>query len=146
MGGDGRWGRGMSWIGQDDDLVSTAGCGMLAEDLYSRAGIRAADVDVALMYDHFTPTILLQLEDFQFCGRGESGPFVAAGNIRPGGAIPVNTHGGNLSEAYIIGMTHVLEGVEQVRGTAINQVPGAEVALVTGGPSHLPASAILLQG
>jgi len=76
---------------------------------------------------------------------GESGPFVADGNIRwPGGSIPVNTHGGNLSEAYIIGMTHVVEGVEQLRGTAVNQVAGAEIALVSGGPASIPVSNLLL--
>ena len=56
----------------------------------------------------------------------------------------MNTHGGNLSEAYIIGMTHVQEAVEQIRGTAVNQVEGAEVALVTGGPAALPVSGTLL--
>jgi acetyl-CoA acetyltransferase len=90
--------------------------------------------------------VLMQLEDYGFCKPGESGPFVADGNIRfKGGSIPVNTHGGNLSEAYIIGMTHVKEAVEQLRGTAINQVADAEIALVTGGPSSIPVSAILLR-
>ena len=100
------------------------------------AGITPADVDVALLYDHFSPMVIMQLEDYGFCPIGEGGPFVADGNIRYGtGSIPVNTHGGNLSEAYIIGMTHVREAVEQLRGTAINQVEGAEIALVTGGPA-----------
>ena len=76
-----------------------------------------ADVDVALLYDHFSPMVIMQLEDYGFCGIGEGGPFVADGNIRwPDGGLPVNTHGGNLSEAYIIGMTHVKEAVEQLRG------------------------------
>ena len=75
--------------------------------------------------------VIMQLEDYGFCGIGEGGAFVADGNIRwPNGSLPVNTHGGNLSEAYIIGMTHVKEAVEQIRGTAVNQVEGAEVALV----------------
>ena len=70
---------------------------------------------------------------------------MADGNIRwKGGSIPVNTHGGHLSEAYIIGMTHVREAVEQLRGVAVNQVDGAEVAVVTGGPSGLPVSGTLL--
>jgi acetyl-CoA acetyltransferase len=97
-----------------------------------------------LLYDHFSPMVLMQLEDYGFCGIGEAGPFVEAGNIRwPDGSLPVNTHGGNLSEAYIIGMTHVREGVEQIRGTAVNQVEGAEVALVTGGPASIPTSSVL---
>ncbi len=82
---------------------------------------------MALLYDHFSPLVLMQLEDYGFCAIGEGGPFVAEGNIRwPGGKIPVNTHGGHLSEAYIIGMTHVREAVEQLRGVAVNQVEGAE--------------------
>ncbi|MCU1395531.1 MAG: thiolase [Ilumatobacteraceae bacterium] len=144
-GGDGRWGRGIGWMGMPDDLFPTAGAGAVARLLYERGGVGPDDVDVALLYDHFTPMVLLQLEDYGFCARGESGPFVADGNIRMGGRIPVNTHGGNLSEAYIIGMTHVVEAVEQIRGTAINQVPGAEIALVTGGPSGIPVSGLLLQ-
>jgi acetyl-CoA acetyltransferase len=146
QGGDGRWGGGITWMGMPDDLFATAGEGAIARSLYERAGVGPPDVDVALLYDHFTPMVLMQLEDYGFCKPGESGPFVAEGNIRfDGGSIPVNTHGGNLSEAYIIGMTHVKEAVEQLRGTAINQVPDAEIALVTGGPSSIPVSGILLR-
>ena len=97
-------------------------------------------------YDHFSPLVIMQLEDYGFCGIGEGGPFVGDGHIRwKSGSIPVNTHGGNLSEAYIIGMTHVREAVEQLRGTAVNQVDGAEIALVTGGPAALPVSGTLLR-
>jgi acetyl-CoA acetyltransferase len=110
------------------------------------AEVGPADVDVAELYDHFTPMVLMQLEDYGFCPIGESGAFVDAGNIRfPSGSLPVNTHGGNLSEAYIIGMTHVKEAVEQLRGTAVNQVRGAEIALVTGGPASIPVSSLLLR-
>ena len=144
MGGDGRWGRGMNWLGMEDDLFTTAGTRMVGEELYAKAGITPSDVDVALLYDHFSPAVLLQLEDYGFCGPGESGDFVAAGNTKIDGILPVNTHGGHLGEAYIVGMTHVAEGVEQMRGTAINQVPDAELALVTGGPSFPAVSAILL--
>jgi acetyl-CoA acetyltransferase len=145
-GGDGRWGGGIGWMGMPDDLFPSAGMEAVAKSLYGRAGIAPQDVDVALLYDHFSPMVLLQLEDFGFCGRGESGPFVADGNIRwPGGSIPVNTHGGNLSEAYIVGMTHVAEAVEQIRGTATNQVSDAQIALVTGAPSAAPVGAVLLR-
>jgi acetyl-CoA acetyltransferase len=145
-GGDGRWGGGIGWMGMDDDLFPTAGVEAVARSLYGRAGVTAADIDVALLYDHFTPAVLLQLEDYGFCGRGESGPFVAEGNIRwEGGSIPVNTHGGNLSEAYIVGFSHVVEAVEQIRGTAINQVEGAEIALVTSAPSAAPVGAMLVR-
>jgi acetyl-CoA acetyltransferase len=145
-GGEGRWGGGIGWMGMDDDLFPTAGAEAVAASIYGRAGIKATDVDVALLYDHFTPMVLLQLEDYGFCPRGESGPFVADGNIRwPDGSIPVNTHGGNLSEAYIVGMTHVAEAVEQIRGTAVNQVEDASIALVTGAPSAAPLGAVLLR-
>jgi acetyl-CoA acetyltransferase len=145
-GGAGRWGQAIIWMNMPDDMFASSGHRPVAEQLYRRAGLRPDDVDVALFYDHFSPMVLMQLEDYGFCPVGESGPFVADGNIRwPSGRLPVNTHGGNLSEAYIIGMTHVKEAVEQLRGTAVNQVAGAEVALVTGGPASIPVSALLLR-
>ena len=103
-------------------------------------GIGPDEVDVALLYDHFSPMVVLQLEDYGFCPIGEGGRVrrsTATSAGRPA-RIPVNTHGGNLSEAYIIGMTHVKEAVEQIRGTAVNQVDDAAVALVTGGPASIP--------
>lgn len=146
QGGAGRWGQAIGWHGMPEEYYASSGHRPVARRLYEMAGIEAADVDVALLYDHFTPMVLMQLEDYGFCSVGESGPFVAEGSIRwPSGSIPVNTHGGNLSEAYIIGMTHVKEGVEQLRGTAINQVDGAEIALVTGGPASLPVSSLILK-
>jgi len=145
-GGTGRWGPAIfRYFQAPDDEFASSGHRPVAQRLYEMAGITPADVDVALLYDHFSPLVIMQLEDYGFCPIGEGGPFVADGNIRYGtGTIPVNTHGGNLSEAYIIGMTHVREAVEQMRGTAVNQVEGAEVALVTGGPAALPVSGTLL--
>ncbi len=149
-GGTREWGRAFSWFGMQDDAVfASSGNQPIAERLYQRAGITPQDIDVALIYDHFTPMVLMQLEDYGFCEKGEGGPFVLSGAIRytperKPGAVPVNTHGGQLSEAYIIGATHIMEGVEQLRGTAINQVAGAELALVTGGPSSIPNSGLIL--
>ena len=144
-GGVRDWGRAFAWMGMPDEYFASSGNKPIAERLYRQAGIEAADIDVALLYDHFTPMVLMQLEDYGFCGKGEGGPFVESGAIRYGtGTIPVNTHGGQLSEAYIIGMTHIVEGVEQMRGTAINQVADAELALVTGGPASLPVSGLIL--
>jgi acetyl-CoA acetyltransferase len=144
-GGRGRWGQAITWMNMPDEYFVSSGHRPVAQRLWDMAGMTAADVDVALIYDHFSPMVIMQLEDYGFCGIGEGGPFVADGNIRYGtGSIPVNTHGGNLSEAYIIGMTHVKEGVEQIRGTAVNQVPAASVALVTGGPASIPTSSLLL--
>jgi acetyl-CoA acetyltransferase len=129
-----------------ESSFASAGHRDVAKQVYAMAGVGPQDIDVALLYDHFSPMVLMQIEDYGFCGYGEGGPFVADGNIRwPTGTIPVNTHGGNLSEAYVIGMTHVYEAVEQVRGTAINQVEGCELALVTGGPASIPMSATILR-
>jgi acetyl-CoA acetyltransferase len=146
-GGAGRWGPGgHSYFQAPDDYFASAGNRTVSRRLYEMAGVGPADIDVALLYDHFSPLVLMQLEDYGFCKVGEGGDFVASGAIRyEGGSIPVNTHGGNLSEAYIIGMTHVREAVEQLRGVAVNQVKDAEIALVTGGPASLPVSGALLR-
>jgi acetyl-CoA acetyltransferase len=144
-GGRREWGRAFAGFSMPDPDFASSGHAPVAARLYEKASVGPDDVDVALIYDHFTPMVVMQLEDYAFCARGEGGPFVESGAIRyEGGSIPVNTHGGQLSEAYIIGMTHVMEGVEQIRGDAINQVVGAELALVTGGPAALPVSGLLL--
>jgi acetyl-CoA acetyltransferase len=144
-GGMGRWGQAITWMNMPDEYFVSSGHRPVARRLWDMAGMTASDVDVALIYDHFSPMVIMQLEDYGFCPIGEGGRFVADGNIRYGtGSIPVNTHGGNLSEAYIIGMTHVKEAVEQLRGTAVNQVDDAAVALVTGGPASIPTSSLLL--
>ena len=114
-----------------------------AATLYERAGLGPADIDVAQFYDCFTITTLVQLEDYGFCAKGEGGPFAAAGEIDLGGSIPINTGGGHLSEGYINGMTHVLEGARQIRGTSTSQVAGAETCLVTSGPPAATGAVIL---
>ncbi|KPM51679.1 lipid-transfer protein [Frankia sp. R43] len=128
----------------DEDFVST-GHRRAARDLYTRAGLGPADVDVALIYDGFTPSVIMSLEDWGFCPVGEGGPFVEDGGIFREGRLPVNPHGGNLAEVYLQGITHVLEGVRQLRGTAVNQVPGAEVALYASGVGASPGGGILLR-
>ena len=146
-GGSGRWGPAIFRYFQiPEEEFPSSGHRPVAKRLFEMAGVTPGDVDVALLYDHFSPLVLMQLEDYGFCPIGEGGRFIGDGNIRYGtGTLPVNTHGGNLSEAYIIGMTHVREAVEQIRGTAVNQVDGAEIALVTGGPASLPVSGTLLR-
>ncbi len=100
---------------------------------FGQAGVSPADIDVALLYDCFTIVVLLQLEDYGFCKKGEGGAFVEEGRIAPGGSLPVNTSGGLLAEAYGGGMLHVIEAVRQLRGEAEErQVEAAEVALVSG--------------
>jgi len=144
-GGARDWGRAFAWFGMPQETFASSGHAAVAKHLFRRAGVGPEDIDVALLYDHFSPMVLMQLEDYGFCKKGEGGEFVESGAIRyKGGSIPVNTHGGQLSECYIIGMTHILEGVEQMRGTAINQVEDAELALVTGGPAALPVSGLIL--
>ncbi|MEU5094846.1 lipid-transfer protein [Streptomyces sp. NPDC020996] len=120
-----------------DDLTGLPEMGVVARQLRRTAGLAPADVDVAILYDHFTPFVLMQLEEFGFCGRGEAADFVAARTV------PLNTHGGQLGEAYLHGMNGIAEGVRQVRGTAVNQVPDAENVLVTAG-TGVPTSALLL--
>ncbi len=140
-----RWGEGMlSGHNMPEDDYPSAGQQAAADEVYRQAGVGPDDVDVAMIYDHFTPLVLMGLEDFGFCKRGESGPFAAEGNIRREGTLPVNTHGGNLSEVYLHGMTHVLEAVRQLRGTSCNQIAGAEVALVVAGAGPTPSGAIVL--
>jgi acetyl-CoA acetyltransferase len=101
-------------------------------------------VDVAQIYDAFTPLVLLSLEGYGFCGRGEGGAFTEGGALEIGGPLPVNTGGGGLSEAYVHGFNLVNEGVKQLRGTSTAQVPGASACLVTAGEG-VPTSALLLR-
>jgi acetyl-CoA acetyltransferase len=146
QGGFGSWAHVLSDHNAPDEIYASAGQADVARRLYQMAGVRPSDIDVAQLYDHFSGMVLLALEDLGFCGKGESGPFVAAGHTQRDGSIPVNTHGGNLSEANLHGTTHIIEGVRQIRGTSSSQVPGAELCLVTGGPSPVPTSAMLLSG
>jgi acetyl-CoA acetyltransferase len=144
-GGSADWANAFLWHNMPDEVYASSGHRSVARRLYQRAGMQPSDIDVALLYDHFTPMVIMQLEDYGFCAVGEGGPFVESGAIRLGGSIPVNPHGGNLSHAYVMGLTHVVEAVEQLRGSAANQVPGAEFALITGGPAPLPVSGLILR-
>jgi acetyl-CoA acetyltransferase len=118
----------------------------VADVLYRRAGLGPDDIYVAQLYDCFTITVLVQLEDYGFCAKGEGGPFAASGALGLDGALPINTAGGNLSEGYIHGMNHIVEGVRQVRGDSCSQVPGAEVCLVTSGLLVATAAMMLTKG
>jgi acetyl-CoA acetyltransferase len=123
--------------------ITTWPSAAVADTLYARAGLGPQDVDVAQIYDCFTPTVLIQLEDYGFCAKGEGGPFAASGAIDTDGSLPINTAGGNLSEGYIHGMNHVVEGVRQLRGESTSPVDGAEVCLVTSGPPPATSAMIL---
>ena len=109
----------------------------VAESLYATAALQPSDIDVAMLYENFSPVVFYQLEAFGFCGHGEARDFIADGNIAIDGAIPVNTHGGLLGEGYIHGVNNIIEAVRQLRGTAANQVDGARNALVASGHSGM---------
>lgn len=109
----------------------------LGRRLYESAGLKPSDIDVAMIYENFSPVVFLQLEALGFCGPGEARDFIAEGNIDQGGSLPVNTNGGLLGEAYIHGMNNITEAVRQVRGTAVNQVADVDHVLVSSGRSGL---------
>lgn len=117
-----------------------------ADDIYSMAGLSPDDIDMACLYDHFSPWVLPQLEAFGFCGRGEAKDFVKDGHINRGGKLPVNTHGGQLGEAYIHGMNGIAEAVRQIRGTSVNQVNDVNHVLITAGAGVPTGAAILEKG
>ncbi len=117
--------------------------GLVGRQLWEQSGLSPADIQTAILYDHFTPYTLIQLEELGFCGKGEAKDFIAGGAIEVGGRLPINTHGGQLGEAYIHGMNGIAEGVRQLRGTSVNQVDGVEHVLVTAG-TGVPTSGLIL--
>jgi len=126
-----------------DALTGLPEMGLVGQQLWAQSGLGPADVKMAVLYDHFTPYVLMQLEELGFCGRGEAKDFIADGAIELGGRLPLNTHGGQLGEAYIHGMNGIAEGVRQIRGTSVNQVEGDAPVLVTAG-TGVPTSALVL--
>jgi acetyl-CoA acetyltransferase len=126
-----------------DDITGLPEMGLVARQLYESAGVGPDDIQTAVFYDHFTPFVLTQIEEFGFCGRGEAGDFIRDGAIELGGRLPINTHGGQLGEAYIHGMNGIAEGVRQVRGSSVNQVDAVEHVIVTAG-SGVPTSGLIL--
>jgi acetyl-CoA acetyltransferase len=125
------------------DDIGVPEMGVVGRELWRQSGLGPDDIPTAVLYDHFTPYVLMQLEELGFCGRGEAPGFVAGGAIEIGGRLPLNTHGGQLGEAYIHGMNGIAEGVRQMRGTSVNQVPGAAHVLVTAG-TGVPTSGLVL--
>jgi len=117
--------------------------GLVARQLFEQSGLCAQDMDGAILYDHFTPFVLMQLEEFGFCPRGQASRFVRDGHIGRGGKLPLNPHGGQLGEAYIHGLNGVSEAVRQLRGNAVNQIAGATHLAVTAG-TGVPTSGLIL--
>ena len=105
--------------------------------LWQATGLTPDDIDVAMIYENFSPIVLMALEGHGFCKPGEAKDFIKEGHIGLGGKLPVNTNGGLLGEGYIHGMNNILEGVRQLRGSAANQVRGAEHVLVSASRSAL---------
>ena len=117
--------------------------GLVARQLWAQSGLSPAEIQTAVIYDHFTPFVLVQLEEFGFCKRGEAKEFLRDGHAELGGRLPINTHGGQLGEAYIHGMNGIAEGARQVRGSAVNQVKDVEHVVVTAG-TGVPTSGLIL--
>jgi acetyl-CoA acetyltransferase len=126
-----------------DDMTGLPEMGVVARQLWQQSGLAPGDIRTAVLYDHFTPYVLMQLEELGFCGRGEARYFIAGGALELGGRLPLNTHGGQLGEGYLHGMNGIAEGVRQIRGTAVNQVPGDGPVLVTAG-TGVPTSGLIL--
>jgi acetyl-CoA acetyltransferase len=117
---------------------------IVGDRLWAMAGIGPQDIQTAFLYDHFTPFVLVQLEELGFCKRGEAKDFATVENLSIGGRLPINTSGGLLGEAYIHGMNGIAESVRQIRGTSCNQVDDVEHVLVTAG-TGCPTSGLILR-
>jgi acetyl-CoA acetyltransferase len=128
----------------NDDAYPSGRYRSVGQDLWQRAGVRPADIDVAQFYENFTGTTLMAIADIGFCRPEEVEDFVSDGRLlATSGAFPFNTSGGNLAEAYIHGLQLVNEAVRQIRGQSVNQVPGVELSLSVAGPGTPPSSAVL---
>ena len=126
-----------------DDIAGLPEMGLVANQLWRQSGLTPADMSLAVLYDHFTPFVLVQLEELGFCARGEAKDFITDEALHLGGRLPLNPHGGQLGEAYIHGMNGIAEAVRQLRGTAVNQVRDATNVVVTAG-TGVPTSGLVL--
>ena len=124
---------------------SSSGFEAVARRLWSESGYGPSDVDVAQIYENATGMGVAAIIDHGFCTAEEAGAFLTFENlIAPSGTLPINTSGGNLAEGFVHGMSLVTEAVRQIRGTSVNQVPGAALSLMTGGPGDSLVSSALL--
>lgn len=127
-----------------DEIAAIPSMDIAAKQAYEQSGLTADDIDAAIIYDAFSPIVLWQLESWGFCKPGEAHDFVMDGSLRLDGRLPTNTHGGQLSEAYIHGVNGIVEATRLVRGTSVNQ-PKKTInhALVTAGVGVPTGGAIL---
>ncbi len=125
------------------DIASLPEMDIVAKQVYAQSGLGPDDIGAAVIYDAFSSIVLWQLESFRFCRVGEAKDFIKNGSLEVGGRLPTNTHGGQLSEAYIHGVNGVNEGVRLIRGTSVNQPQNVEHVLVTAGVG-VPTSAMIL--
>lgn len=135
-----------SWDVPCRPVLTETAAKVSAATAFRMAGLRPSDIDVAQIYDCYTIAALMALEDYGFCRKGEGGRFVEDGRIALGGALPVNTSGGLLSETGMPGMQLVVEGVRQMRGTAVNQVPGAKRCIVSNQGGVMTTHSTLILG
>jgi len=117
--------------------------GLVGDQLWAQTGLGPGDVQAGILYDHFTPLVLTQLEELGFCRRGEAADFVRDGHLDLDGSLPLNTHGGQLGEAYLHGMNGIAEAVRLVRGTSVNQ-PGVVAHVVVTAGTGVPTSGLVL--
>jgi len=140
--GEGHSGSGAYWS-QQGDFTATPQV-FSAPRAFAMAGIAPSDVDLLTLYDPFTIVTLMQIEDMGFCDKGEGGAFVQGGRLDfDAGGLPTNTHGGMLSHAYVLGISHVVEVVRQLRGEAANQVADAEIGVYGGYTGHMASTLVL---
>ncbi len=129
--------------------LTTLGGKQASATAYRMAGVTPADIGFAEIYDCFTAIVIVTLEDYGFCPKGEGGPWVENGRIEIGGALPVNTHGGLLSQGHVEGMLHITEAVKQLRGHSVEperQVQNAALGIVSGHGANLSAHTTLILG
>ncbi len=130
-------------FGHFNDEYGTANFTTVAPRLWESAGIGPEAVDVAQIYENFTGAVVMSMFEHGLCGDEDPAAFFRPENLTLGGKLPINTSGGNLAECYMHGLELVIEAARQIRGTSPNQVPGAAVSLVAGGPASSPVSSLL---
>ncbi|RZL74457.1 MAG: lipid-transfer protein [Rhodococcus sp. (in: high G+C Gram-positive bacteria)] len=125
------------------DITGIPEMGLVGRQLYGQSGLAPDDISAAILYDHFTPLVLPQLEELGFCDTGEAKDFIRDGHLEVGGRLPANTHGGQIGEAYLHGVNGIAEAVRLIRGTSTTQPDGIGNVLVTAGTA-VPTSGLIL--